>query len=142
MKKHIITVIATVAMLAATGASATDCSRRTIAGTWFGGDSFAVCRVKFRGNGRIRGLCKEQDEYVDDNGQLVTEIQRFRITGRLNVDNDCKAKMRLRARSDDGTERLVLEGRFAGTASSRPDIAVLSTNIKSPPFLNFTFHRQ
>lgn len=142
MKKHFLMAAAAVAMITATGASATDCTRQTIAGKWFGGDSFAVCRVKFRGNGKIRGLCKEEDEYFDDNGQLVTEIQRFRITGRLQVDSDCKAKMRLRARSDDGSERLVLEGRFAGAASSRPDIAVLSTNIKSPPFLNFTFHRQ
>ena len=141
MKTSFISVITAFGLLAATSASATDCSIETVAGRWFGGDTFAVCRMNFRENGRIGGFC--EDEYEDwDGDQMVTFVDRVSLGGRYTVDSECMMDLRLRATEEDGdVSRVRFKGRLTGAASSRPDIAVLSTGPGSQPRLNITLHR-
>lgn len=141
MKTAFIPVITAVAVLAASGASATDCTNETVAGRWFGGDTFVVCRINFRENGRIRGLCEEEDEWWDGS-QWHYYLDTVSLRGRYTVDYECKMDLRLVAIEDDGDRsRVRFQGRLTGAASSRPDIAVLSTGIGSQPRINITLHR-
>ncbi len=136
MKKTLMSITTVAAFLAAPIASATECTTETVAGRWFGGDTFAVCRIDFRDTGRIRGFCEDHDEYFE-NGEWQQNIEIFSVRGTYNIDSECK--MRLRLVGDDFI--VVFHGRLAGGASDRPDIAVLSTKTGADQGLNISLHR-
>lgn len=140
MKKAFVSITTVVALLSASAASATECSTQTVAGRWFGGDSFAVCRMDFRDNGRIRGFCEDFDEYFD-NGEWYQAVETFSVRGSYNIDTECKMRLRLIIEEDDDEFVVVFHGRLTGAASDRPDIAILSTKTGTEQGLNITMHR-
>ncbi|MFN7002558.1 MAG: hypothetical protein ACK4NW_03880 [Roseinatronobacter sp.] len=140
MISKIIPLSLVLGALAVPSFSATDCSRESLAGRWFGGDFEAVCRIDLRENGRIRGFCIDSwEDFI--NGEWIRRSERFDLSGNFNIDSECKARLRLVVEDDEGTDVVVFHGRFTGSASSRPDLANLSTGPNSEPALNITLHR-
>jgi len=140
MKKAFVSITTVLALLSASAASATECSRETVAGRWFGGDTFAVCRIDFRENGRIRGFCEDFDEYFE-NGEWYQAVETFSVRGSYNIDSECKMRLRMILEEDGEDFVVVLHGRLAGGASDRPDIAIFSSKTGADQGLNITMHR-
>ncbi len=102
----------------------TVCSNATMAGVWFGGDSFTSCRMTVQPNGRFAALCLEE---FDNEGE------EFIVRGALNMQSDCR--FRMAARDDDDPRIIRFIGRAWGGGQgneTRPVAFNIATNPLAP----------